>query len=708
MVCLERIAILTGGGFAAVGKEDQASVEDSQKVIGHGAVQSIAEMLPHGSLFAVLVLGVFCTAGVHVQAAGNTPGSPRGSPYRIDLAQYNQALLPRVRTLLEAAELAEEESVPLFELLPEYRERLSGNFLIDGFARARDATRCLTCMSTSYLFLSLYNETIVDGQGNTERVWTIARRICRLLGFKRYLCEGVVSLNGAVIEYVLRHRTPFPEPEDICQVFLQELDCVRDGRNIIEAALFRSVEITPPDEATLVASTRDQPGSCPSADLPPHRKYRKAPLTIVHLTDIHYDPEYVVGVNADCKAEACCRPLPGLGVATEANAAGYWGDYRDCDTPWHGVVDVMEHIRRQHPKIDAIYFTGDIVHHFTWNTTIETNEDAMRQVFDLMKHTFPGIPIYPILGNHESHPANLYAPHTVEQSYRTDYLYNFIAKQWADWLPIDKIRPTLAEGGYYTVRTPFGLRIIGLNNNPCFVHNFWLFYSLDYYMPQLQWLHDTLLAAERANERVHILAHVPSYDDSCFVGWTREYRKIVERFAHIIAGQFNGHSHVDEFNLYYKRDDPAARPVSVAWNGGSTTTFTKLNPNYKVFQFDPVSFEPLEQETWMYNLTEANLTPDSRPSWYRLYSFRDYYQLEDMSLDSLHRLVLQFARSEPHLERYWRAKQKYSDPLLQDGCTGTCLRNALCAIVRTEHEDESACQMLYEQAAQPDVTVSNN
>uniref|UniRef100_A0A182HUR6 Sphingomyelin phosphodiesterase n=1 Tax=Anopheles arabiensis TaxID=7173 RepID=A0A182HUR6_ANOAR len=676
-----------------------------QKVIGRATERSLdsSNMFPTWSTFCVAFFGVFCVACFAQRAA--VPGSPRGTPYRIDLAQYNQALLPRVRTLLGAAELAEEQYVPYFELLPEYRDRLSGNFLLDGFARARDAARCLTCMSSSYLFLSYYNETIVDGRGDTERVWTFAKRICRLLGFKQYLCEGVVNMNGQVIEYVLRNRRPFPEPEDICQIFLQEQDCVRDGRSITEAALYRSVDITPPAEEqeeqvrSRMFAPPDAGGSCSANPAP-----KKSPLTIVHLTDIHYDPEYVVGVNADCKAEACCRTLPDLAPATPETAAGYWSDYRDCDTPWHGVVDVMEHIRRQHPKIDAIYFTGDIVHHFTWNTSIETNEGAMRQVFDLMKRVFPGVPLYPVLGNHESHPANLYAPHDVEASYRMDYLYDFIADQWADWLPIKDIRPTLTEGGYYTVRTPYSVRIIGLNNNPCFVHNFWLFYSLDYFMPQLQWLHDTLLQSERDNERVHILAHVPSYDDSCFIGWTREYRKIVERFAHIIAGQFNGHSHVDEFNLYYSRDDPS-RAVSVAWNGGSTTTFTKLNPNYKVFQFDPVTFEPLEQETWMYNLTDANLTPDQRPSWYRLYSFKSYYQLPDLSVDSLHRLVQRFAQSEQQLHRYWQAKQKYSDPLLQEGCTSTCLRNALCAIVRTEHDDERACELLYERAAQSNATT---
>ncbi|XP_035778474.1 sphingomyelin phosphodiesterase 1-like [Anopheles albimanus] len=665
-----------------------------------------------------LVAGVLTLAGASVQSTTN--GSPRGAPYRIDLAQYNQALLPRIRPLIEAPEdPREEEIVPFFELLPDYRQRLSGNFLIDGFTRTRDTGRCLLCMSTSYLFLSLYNETVALTDGRTERLRTIAGRLCRLLGFKAYLCDGVIGLNGDIIQYVLEHRQPFPEPADICQVYLQELDCVGDERNVSAPDAYRTIAITPPIQRQLshgnsfvakAAADKEAGGAtegqCPRRKGGKHRDGSRGaqppirdPLTIVHLTDIHYDPEYVVGVNADCKAEACCRVLPDLPPANgTADGAGYWGDYRDCDTPWHAVVDMMEHIRTQHEHIDAIYFTGDIVHHFTWNTTIETNEQAMRQVFDLMKHTFPGVPIYPILGNHESHPANLYAPHTVTEALRTNYLYDYIVEQWADWLPMTgRTRETLTEGGYYTVRTPYGLRIIGLNNNPCFVHNFWLFYSLDYFLPQLQWLHDTLLEAEHANERVHILAHVPSYDDYCFVGWTREYRKIVERFAHIITAQFNGHSHVDEFNLYYPRAsvDPL-RPISVAWNGGSTTTFTKLNPNYKVFLFDPVSFEPIEQDTWMYNLTSANEAPDRRPEWFRAYSFKEYYQLPDLSLDSLGWLVQRFAQSEEQLASYWRAKQKWADPLMQEGCTGTCLREALCAIVRTEHDDNRICEALYQ------------
>jgi len=47
---------------------------------------------------------------------------------------------------------------------------------------------------------------------------------------------------------------------------------------------------------------------------------------------------------------------------------------------------------------------------------------------------------------------------------------------------------------------------------------------------QLQWLADTLLQAERAGEKVHILGHVPSWH-LCLRTWSREFRKIIDRFV---------------------------------------------------------------------------------------------------------------------------------------------------------------------------------
>lgn len=101
---------------------------------------------------------------------------------------------------------------------------------------------------------------------------------------------------------------------------------------------------------------------------------------------------------------------------------------------------------------------------------------------------------------------------------------------------------------------------------------------------QLQWLADTLLQAEKDGEFVHILAHIPA-NNECYSTWKREYLKIVDRYARIIRAQFNGHTHNDEILLFYSNDNNTTIN-NVAWNGGSATPFTKLNPNYKLYIVD--------------------------------------------------------------------------------------------------------------------------
>lgn len=54
-------------------------------------------------------------------------------------------------------------------------------------------------------------------------------------------------------------------------------------------------------------------------------------------------------------------------------------------------------------------------------------------------------------------------------------------------------------------------------------------------------------------------------------------------------------------------------------------------PNY--FQ------EVLDHDTWIFNLTEANQSPDSPLKWFKEYSFKELYELEDLSPDALNDMV---------------------------------------------------------------------
>lgn len=46
--------------------------------------------------------------------------------------------------------------------------------------------------------------------------------------------------------------------------------------------------------------------------------------------------------------------------------------------------------------------------HKSWGTNKEYNIEAVQKVHRQLVDTFGSIPVYPVLGNHESHPASVY------------------------------------------------------------------------------------------------------------------------------------------------------------------------------------------------------------------------------------------------------------------------------------------------------------
>lgn len=56
------------------------------------------------------------------------------------------------------------------------------------------------------------------------------------------------------------------------------------------------------------------------------------------------------------------------------------------------------------------------------------------------------------------------------------------------------------------------------------------------------------------------------------------------RYENTITAQFFGHTHTDEIELYY--DANTTKPAGVAYVGPSATTFTFLNPGYRIYTID--------------------------------------------------------------------------------------------------------------------------
>lgn len=69
---------------------------------------------------------------------------------------------------------------------------------------------------------------------------------------------------------------------------------------------------------------------------------------------MHIDPYYKEGTNANCGAPLCCRKASGP-PATPSDAAGYWGDYRNCDIPLRTLESMLKHINKTHKVFISVH-----------------------------------------------------------------------------------------------------------------------------------------------------------------------------------------------------------------------------------------------------------------------------------------------------------------------------------------------------------------
>lgn len=142
------------------------------------------------------------------------------------------------------------------------------------------------------------------------------------------VCHGVIELNAPSIVFIIDNR-PNLTANTVCKLLLNDGDC---GNLINDENLEFTVKIENENSSAFKISDKG--------------KQNFDDLTIIHFSDIHLDFKYVVGAFTDCDEFACCREID---EANETDSsAGYWGDYRNCDTPWQAVVDAFQQISKQH------------------------------------------------------------------------------------------------------------------------------------------------------------------------------------------------------------------------------------------------------------------------------------------------------------------------------------------------------------------------
>ncbi|CAG2170991.1 unnamed protein product [Oppiella nova] len=397
---------------------------------------------------------------------------------------------------------------------------------------------------------------------------------------------------------------------------------------------------------------------------------RRTGLTIkmLHLTDIHLDLWYTPGSNSQCNEPLCCRSTsPGTG-----HSAGFWSETRfSCDSPLFFVTEALRHISDQHRDIDFVIWTGDNVPHDVWNTTQEDNLKHIQVVTQLVKKAFAGKPVFPCLGNHDTHPNNMYVPHVVSQdtegSISMGWLYDTLADDyWNQWIGSLSAKRTFKKGGYYSSLVNRGLKAVVLNNNICHLGNLWIAYDPIDPDCQLKWLIHELDSAERKGLYVIIIGHVPP--EECYLSWSSNYMRIVERYAHLIVGTYFGHSHKDEIVVLYNKNitNNETYAVSHGYIGSSLTTYPSLNPGYRIFTLDSTG-KPLDFEMYYTNVTENNIVGHkSPPKWSLGYSAKQSYRMDSLSTRSWDEFMRKAAFDDRLADLYFEHYRRFSEAFVEE------------------------------------------
>ncbi|XP_059468369.1 sphingomyelin phosphodiesterase-like [Neocloeon triangulifer] len=418
-------------------------------------------------------------------------------------------------------------------------------------------------------------------------------------------------------------------------------------------------------------------------------------LRVLHFTDLHLDSSYKPGNNANCGEELCCRTEHGL-APNKGDEAGYWGDYRDCDMPYHSFENLVEQAS-SHNDIDYVLFTGDVYDHGDVNTTQAAKKAATIYALTLFREKFPNLKVFPVLGNHAPHPKNIFSFDSpdIPTEISTNWLYSFVNDVWSWWIP--NANETILKGGFYSYELYPGLKVIGLNTLFCYNNNWWLMYDNVDPSGQLAWLAQELSASEQKGQKVHILTHVAG-STKCMPFWQKQFLRLLDRFENTVSAMFYGHTHQEQFAVYYDPND-SERPTQVSFVGGSVTPYSNVNPNYRIYEVDGdyqgSTYRVLDYETWSYNLTEANLGgPSVLPNWRKLYNFKDTFRVYSLFPEDMDAFVKRMIIDDDLTKLYYRYYWTDSDFVVVDPCGSNCRPELICETVMTVQQDTSKCDEL--------------
>ncbi|TQV94420.1 hypothetical protein V2A60_002549 [Cordyceps javanica] len=418
---------------------------------------------------------------------------------------------------------------------------------------------------------------------------------------------------------------------------------------------------------------------------------RKKPLKVVHYSDIHVDPLYVVGASTECKKAICCRnPSENAKPGNVTSPAGPYGDH-NCGVPESLELSMYNAIEKMFPDQAFSIFTGDIVDHMLSNTSKAYNLNEIDDAYNKMNNSFKLV--YGTIGNHEVHPVNIFEPESVGNA--SQWVYDAVAKKWARWIG-DTAKQEVLDIGAYSTKYPNGnLRVISLNTNMYYRFNFALYqpHMLQDPNGQLEWLVKELDKAEKAGENVYIIGHMPMGTPDALNDQANYFDQIVQRYSTTIRALFFGHTHDDHFEVSYsdysKRDSRHATAMSYIC---PSLVPTSGMPAFRVYDVDPDTFSIIDAVTYMADMEDPEFQK-SGPVWKKYYSAKESYgsllsppiSVEaELTPSFWHNVTTAFESNTTLFDEYVSRKSR---GWLKKKCDGDCKDEEICQLRAGRSQD---------------------
>lgn len=363
------------------------------------------------------------------------------------------------------------------------------------------------------------------------------------------------------------------------------------------------------------------------------------------VADIHFDP--FIG------CEKSPRPCPLL-MSLEKSPYQSWdmifeksgdqsvsAEYEDTNYPLlKSALQQLKFVdQEKHP--DFVLVLGDFLAHKFDSKYMRFSKDHSKASYYAfikktmiyltykLRNTFPGIDIYPVIGNNDSYTGD----------YSVVPKGSFLIDTGNIWSSLiltknnkESFRSTFSQAGYYTVTIPHQPqhKIIILNT-VLFSVNAETKREMKAADEEFKWLHQKLAEAKAAHQQVILAFHIPA-SINMFGGiktqfgakefWQPNYIHLFENelheFSTNIISILPAHIHIEiKHRIILKEfaDVPVDFTPSISPIFGN-------DPGFKIFTYDPNTLEIKTIQTYYYPLHRTS------PDWHKEYGLLDQWQHE--------------------------------------------------------------------------------